>query len=124
MMKNNFILILIFSLFLFSCEWEKLEPVAEMPENVSFANDLMPIFNLSCNMSGCHNAGGIPPDLTPENAYLNIIATSQVDTTDVENSKLYSRMSSTSSPMPPSGLLSEYSQLLVKIWIEEGAQNN
>lgn len=127
-MNKKIILILtvVFSLALLlsSCEWEQLEPIEEVPENISFTNDIMPIFDRSCNMGGCHPAGGIPPDLSPENAYLNLMSLQMVDTTNVEESILYVRMIDTRAPMPPEGLLSEYETLLVKTWIAEGAKNN
>jgi hypothetical protein len=30
----------------------------EVTRTVSFSNDIVPIFNSSCNISGCHNSGG------------------------------------------------------------------
>ena len=75
-------------------------------------------------MSGCHDAGGIPPDLSPENAYKHLILLNQVDTANPESSILYQCMRDTRDPMPPEGLLSEYEINLVLQWIIEEAKNN
>ncbi len=123
-MNRLILLILAGSFFMFNgCEYEKTEPVEEI-ENVSLSNDLMPIFNRSCNMGGCHDAGGIPPDLTEENAYIHIILLNQVDTNNPESSILYDRMQDPRNPMPPEGLLSEYEINLVLQWIKEGIKDN
>ncbi len=107
-----------------SCEWEQIEPVETMPENVSFQNDVMPIFNQSCNTTGCHNAGGIPPDLSAENAH-NVLETGDMlNMATPENSTLYTRMIDLANPMPIAGILSESQTNIILVWITEGAKNN
>ena len=38
-------------------------PVIDTTIQVSFSEEIIPIFNKSCNFSGCHNTGGtFPPE--------------------------------------------------------------
>jgi hypothetical protein len=102
-----------------SCEYEFVEPI-EVTEDVSFSNDLIPFFNQSCNMSGCHNAGGFPPDLSPANAYQALFDDGQIDTDNPMNSKLY--ISLNSGTMKKYSTAAETAKVLK--WIEQGAPNN
>ena len=91
---------------------------------MSFKNDLIPLFNQSCNIVGCHSSGGIAPDLSEENAYQSL--TSIADMIDLENpekSEIYVRMIDTQNPMPMSGVLS-YQSKQVLSWIKDGAKDN
>ncbi len=88
-----------------------------------FQNDIMPIFVASCYGSGCHDKG-IAPSLTAADAYDQLIQLGYVDTTDAANSKLYVRMISTSSPMPPAGPLPAEKTTKILAWIKKGALNN
>lgn len=101
------------------CEYEFIEPI-EITDEVSFSKDIIPYFNKSCNMSGCHNAGGIPPDLSAANAYVDLFDEGQIDLDDPENSKLYESLKS--------GSMKQYSTAeetaIVLKWIEQGAPNN
>ena len=77
MLKKYFLIIIsiaMLSVGLTSCEWKQIEPIDVLPENVSFSNDVIPIFTQSCNSVGCHNSGGISPDLSEENAF-NVLTT-------------------------------------------------
>ena len=102
-----------------SCEYEFVEPI-EVTEDVSFSNDLIPFFNQSCNMSGCHNAGGFSPDLSPANAYQSLFDDGQIDTDNPMNSKLY--ISLNSGTMKKYSTAEETAKVLK--WIEQGAPNN
>ncbi|MEQ1797582.1 MAG: hypothetical protein ABL872_06500, partial [Lacibacter sp.] len=62
---------------------------AEITRTVSYAEDIVPIFNSSCNASGCHNSGGKSPDLSAGNSYNALIAGNYVDKGAAENSVLY-----------------------------------
>jgi len=99
-------------------------PDITITDTVSFANDVLPIFSTNCALSGCHITGGIAPDLSPINAYDNLNLYSLVDTANPEESTIYIRMNSTSSPMPPSGNLQPLEIATVLAWIEQGANNN
>lgn len=58
-----------------ACEYNQAIPLEESVGDVgemSFSADIIPIFNSSCNMSGCHSQGGQKPDLTPNNAHTSL----------------------------------------------------
>ena len=107
-----------------SCEWEQMQPIEELPENVSFINDIVPIFNQSCNSVGCHNAGGISPDLSEGNAYDVLISDDMLDLNNPENSVLYEEIINSKDPMPLSGVLPKSQTDKILVWIREGANNN
>lgn len=116
--------VVLLNIFISSCEWTKIEPITVMPENVSFSNDIIPIFNQSCNTSGCHNSGGIHPDLSETGAFNSLDGSDLIDLNTPENSVLYIRMTDTKNPMPVSGILPESATNKILLWIQEGADNN
>jgi hypothetical protein len=129
-MKNNkFIKIIavFLMLFLFSqCYYDSLLPELTEPVvgEVSFQGDIISIFNESCNYSGCHNQGGITPDLSVSNAYNSLINGNYIDTAVPEDSELYQWMTDNRSlSMPLDGPNAGYNALVLK-WIQQGAINN
>jgi hypothetical protein len=101
-------------------EWVEEEPI-NVPDTVSFAADIIPIFNTGCNASVCHGKGGEAPELTQENAYTSLFAENQIDVATPENSNLYKKINT-------GGSMNKYSQpgdpeLILK-WIQQGALNN
>ena len=127
MLKKYFSIIIsiaMFSICLTSCEWKQIEPINTLPEDVSFSNDVIPIFTQSCNSVGCHNSGGISPDLSEGNAFSIITSGDMLNIDNPENSELYVRMIDVQSPMPLSGILSKSQTDKILVWITEGAQNN
>lgn len=129
-MRRSLVTILILSAmavitFMSSCEKDYFIPVKSIiPDSVSFSANVIPVFDKSCNSSGCHNTGGIAPDLTAENAYNDLILYQMVDTLNPAGSILYTRMISAGNPMPPSGILKGGEDQLILKWIEQGARNN
>ncbi len=130
-MKNRILfafLLLVF--FAAACETEKIQPAAEPigPDTiVKFSTQIVPIFNASCNNASCHSAGRTKPDLSGTQASYTDLVNIQngwIDTTNTSNSLLYTRMTSTSDPMPESGNLPETTTNIVKRWIQQGAKNN
>lgn len=96
----------------------------EITRSVSFASDIVPIFNSSCNSSGCHNAGGIKPDLTFAYAYISLANGGYINAGDPQSSLLYLWMAGKKgTPMPLSGVNKDYNALVLA-WIKQGAQNN
>jgi len=96
----------------------------EITRPVSFANDIIPLFNKSCNASGCHSSGGIAPDLTVSNAYTSMQNGNYINTQAPENSELYLWMTGKKgTPMPTDGSNKDYNSLVLA-WIKQGAQNN
>jgi hypothetical protein len=122
---TNYILIVgvIFALQMGSCKYDVFTD-SIVTETVSFRNDVIPIFNQSCNSAGCHNAGGIKPDLSPANAYDALISGGYIDNGNPENSELYLWMRGDRRlPMPLSGPNASYNSIVLA-WISQGAQNN
>ena len=104
------------------------EIICITPDSVSFANDLIPLFNKHCNGSGCHagtNPGG-NLSLDSAAAYNQLMnpASGYVDTINPSYSVLYAEMNSESNPMPPTGKLDKCSLELVLKWIKQKAKNN
>jgi len=97
---------------------------AEITRAVSFSNDIIPIFNKSCNTSGCHNSGGIPPNLTAVVAFTSILVGNHTNTGNPASSTLYLWMAGKKGvPMPTSGINKDYNSLVLA-WIKQGAKNN
>jgi len=99
------------------------EPVGDVGE-MSFSGDIIPIFNASCNATGCHSQGGLKPDLSSGNAYSSLTSGGYVNTGTPGNSSLYQWMSGKKAlPMPLSGPNATYNAKVLA-WIEQGALNN
>lgn len=96
----------------------------EITRTVTFANDIIPVFNSSCNNSGCHSAGGKAPDLSAANAYNSLMGSGYINLDNAASSELYLWMTGKRSlPMPVSGVNKDYNALILA-WIKQGAQNN
>jgi hypothetical protein len=101
-----------------------LTDVPAITRTVTFSQDIIPVFNKSCNLSGCHSAGGQVPNLTPTAAYNSLIIGNYVDKASPENSYIYLKMTGKKgSVMPPSGMNKDYNALMLA-WIQQGALNN
>ena len=127
--RYNYINVVFTSLliiYLSGCYYDATLPplVPEVDTEVSFSKDIIPIFNASCNGSGCHNTGGTKPDLTAANAYNSLKNGNYFNTTTPESSELYKWMKGEKNlPMPLSGPNSEYNAKVLA-WIKQGALNN
>jgi hypothetical protein len=110
---------------LVSCKYDDMLPVKPDPGlQISFADDLIPIFNASCNLSGCHNGSGHAPDLRPAQAYESLWSGSYIDTLAPENSELYLWMTGARGlTMPLEGSNAGYNAKVLQ-WITQGAPNN
>lgn len=124
-MKKLFKIVFLVSmgLFLNSCYYDTLveEPVQEIPNDpddpgyveISFSNDIQPIFNNSC--VSCHSA--VDPNLTSGNAYGNLVP-EFVTAGNSDASKLYTQV------LSGHGGASNNDIALIKGWIDQGAKNN
>ncbi len=105
-----------------SCQYEWIDPIdTVIPDVVSFAGDIQPIFDRSCNSTGCHATGGVAPDLSPANAYNDLIAKNQINLANPAGSILYTKCAT-------GGSMAKFTKpgdadLILK-WIEQGALNN
>lgn len=103
------------------CEYEFVEPEkVPVVTQVSFATDVIPIFNASCNMSGCHSAGGTSPDLSPANAYNSLSQGGLIDTANPAGSEIYVVI--TTGSMKSFATPTQANMILT--WIQKGALNN
>lgn len=106
---------------------------------VSFATDVMGVFNAHCN--NCHTAGGAPAQLNldPGSAYANTVdvpatelnSMDRIEPGDPDGSYLINKLQNThvsvggsGSFMPPSGTLPQAEIDLMRTWVTEGALNN
>ena len=108
-----------------ACEYDIIVPekIAPPPpgDTISFAQDVIPVFNASCNAS-CHRTGAIAPDLSAANAYVSLTTgEAYVVAGDPASSLLYSKCKA-------GGSMETYCssvQLdLIYRWIYAGAENN
>lgn len=105
-----------------SCQYDWLDPIDPViPDVVSYSANIQPIFDRSCNSSGCHSTGGVSPDLTPANAYNDLLAKNMINTASPESSRLYTKCAT-------GGSMNKFCQpgdpeIILK-WIQEGALNN
>ena len=96
----------------------------EITRPVTFSTDIIPIFNKSCSVSGCHSNGGQVPDLSASKAYNSLIVGNYIDKTTPENSTIYKKMTGKKGTvMPVSGMNKDYNALILA-WIKQGAKNN
>ena len=129
---KNFIKILIviaMGLFLNSCYYDSFPQDidnggGEVPDDISYANDIMPLWEGQC--VACHN-GNTPPDLRPQNSYNSLLNDGFVEAGKSLESSLYLSLIHAPgvSPMPtPSSKWPAAKSDLVKGWIDQGAKNN
>jgi hypothetical protein len=96
----------------------------EITRPVSFASDIIPIFNNNCNTSGCHSNGAKTPDLSAALAYNSLTIGNFVNKDEPQTSLLYLWMTGKKgTPMPVSGINKDFNALVLA-WIKQGAQNN
>jgi hypothetical protein len=98
----------------------------EITTPVSLASDLLPLFGQNCSLSGCHNTGGIKPDLSADKAYNSIVNGNYVDLATPENSEIYLWLTGKKAASMPIGAANNPSNInqYVLAWIKQGAQNN
>ena len=112
---------------LVGCKYDFVVPIEIPPTNdstavqISFANDIQPIFNSKCIF--CHKTGGQVPNLTEGNSYAALTAgTEYVNTANPSESMLVKQ------PAPDNGTshqkYSAQEAVNVLIWIQQGAKNN
>jgi len=140
--KMKFVLIM-FSLYLLlilsSCSEKKSSPTEPNNTEISFTNDIQPIFNNNC--IGCHAHGGLPEaqilHLISGVSYNNLVNhKSAQDSTftrvvpgDADNSLLMQKLKGIATVgvnpvMPPTGQINSDLIDKVETWIKDGAKNN
>lgn len=115
------IIVISWLLFMTSCEYYTITPKPiEVPDSVSFAVNVIPIFDANCNALGCHSTGSISPDLTAGNAYVSLTFFGYINTANPEASPLYTKVFSGS--MKDNA--SDQDREIILKWIQQGALEN
>lgn len=123
---------ILFGLLIFfaACQYEsiKLEDIPPPPPidttvDLSFVNEIIPIFTADNNCIVCHTVGKTAPDLSAANAYQSIVDGGLVTANNPENSKIYTY------PHPNESthrwkIYTNYQADLLFTWINQGAQDN
>jgi hypothetical protein len=112
------------------CTKEKTKVIVacNLPENVSFNSDIMPVLQNNCAISGCHSGSKPAANLNLDvaHAYFSLMknGSGYIDTINPRYSLLYSQMVSRSQPMPPTGRLDSCTTSLILKWIGQQARHN
>jgi hypothetical protein len=98
----------------------------EITTPVSLSSNLIPLLNVNCNISGCHNTGGIKPDLSADKAYNSLINGNYVNLSTPETSEVYLWLTGKKAISMPVGAANNPSNInqFVLAWIKQGAKNN
>ncbi|GAB1453088.1 hypothetical protein MASR2M47_31440 [Draconibacterium sp.] len=100
-----------------------IDPEDPNAPQVSFANDIIPIFNDGNYCTSCHIAGKTMPDLTPDKAYASLNSNRYLNSDTPEDSKIYTYPNpSTTTHMQKKYTSSQAAKVL--LWIQQGAKNN
>ncbi|HVT84820.1 MAG TPA: hypothetical protein VHD35_06440 [Chitinophagaceae bacterium] len=89
------------------------------PQFVSFSNDLQPIFNSNCALSGCHVSGSQKPYLTSDVSYQQLTG-GYVNTVIPSQSIIYQAINGEMEVHIPSAT----DRQKIFDWIRNGAPNN
>lgn len=127
-----FFLAAVLGVLVSSCVYDFLAPAPIAPidggggngeETVSFASDIVPIFEAKC--VACHKPGGSKPnpDLTAANAYSSIANAKYINVDSPSESHLYVHIYSNTSAHTQKKFTAAEAQLVLT-WITEGAKNN
>lgn len=97
------------------------------PDTIYFHNEILPLLNSGCAVSGCHDAASAA-DGVILTSYSKIISTGKVKPGNPGGSKLYKVLIETDPddrmPPPPRSPFSADQIAKVRVWIEQGAKNN
>lgn len=114
--------ILIMALMFSGCKYDFIvqEELPDPNEEVSFAEDIEPIFQGQC--TGCHNTGGTRPDLSTGNAFTSIKSTRYLNMDNPEESLIYTKPHPSNTGSHPKYTVAQAALILT--WIQQGAENN
>jgi len=93
---------------------QTLDVVCDLPDDISYQNDVFPIIETSCAISYCHVNNFSFGDFT---TYDNTL-------TYLDNETLLTRVSAGTMPPPNSKPLESCEVQLIEIWIENGYPDN
>ena len=113
--------------FFSSCQYKfNIEPTTVPPDpldTIYFAQDVLPIWNSADKCTSCHKTGSTSPDLTPANAYSEVM-NGYVDTANPESSVIYSAPHPDTEAHSWGTSYTNGEAAIVLQWIEQGAMNN
>ena len=118
-------LILTFGFSLSGCYKDVIKPDLPVdpnapPKQVSFSNELKPLFAAKCTDAGCHVSGAHKPYLTPDVSYLQLVNGGFVNLILPKQSRLYVMINAEMQQYIPSAT----DRQKVYDWIRLGAPNN
>lgn len=112
----------------FACKHDTMPTDCNIPANVSFSQDILPLLNQHCSQQDCHSGPSPAGNLNLEAplAYSQLIQPGKgyIDTITPVFSILYASIDAKVNPMPPTGKLAPCSIALVLEWINQKAPNN
>lgn len=116
MLKNLLSYALVCGLLAFAgCSYENEEELFgaadDIPDEVSLTDNIVPIINSKCALSGCHVSGSTFPNLSVRN---NIIA----------NAGRIKTRTRPGGGMPQTGSISNQQRDLIGRWVDQGAMDN
>ena len=101
-----------------------IDPDDPNTEQVSFLNDILPIFTNNNSCTSCHQAGGIAPDLSAGNAYSSINSAKYINSVTPEESLIYTEPDPANTDVHSHKKYSAAQAALILTWIKQGAQDN
>jgi hypothetical protein len=102
-----------------SCKHEGI-PADQMPQ-VCFTEEILPVFQNSCGTTGCHDSKSAEHGYTFTD-YASIMKS--ITPGDADKSKAYQAITSTFELMPPDNPLPEGKRSIIRLWIEQGANEH
>jgi hypothetical protein len=116
-----------FTFVLNGCKYSFIVPeeviIPDPNKDISFAEEIEPIFNAGNLCTSCHNTGGQLPNLSTGNAYAAINASRYINRSTPEESLIYTY------PHPDTNThtrkkYSASQAILILTWIQQGAKDN
>jgi mono/diheme cytochrome c family protein len=127
MKKINISVILIFLILaLAGCKYdfileEEAPPVDPSGPEISYAQQIQPIFNAGC--VGCHKAGATPPNLVSGSSYAAINTSKYINTATPAESGIY-KVPAPAGTTHRHKTYTASEAALILGWIQQGAKNN
>lgn len=100
-----------------SCKHDGIPP-DQLPQ-ICFTEQVLPIFQNSCGITGCHNSGGDGASRLSFTDYAGIMKA--ITPGNADKSKAYQAIISSTNLMPPNNALPIAKRTLIRVWIEQGA---
>ena len=119
-----FLFTVLLALFVSGCKYDFILPVPVTPVtgDVSFATQVVPIFNTGSKCTSCHKPGGQSPDYTAANAYASIVP-ALVNLSAPDQSMIYTFPGPTTATHSWKKLTAGEAAIILQ-WVKQGAKNN